>query len=134
MGLSTGLILTGQLSAEAKGATSPSTNQQSDPNDGNMNYYMMTDEDLLLELDTSGAEMYKKMSPEGKLLARRVASMMCNNTNPCKGLNACKTSKNDCAGKGACKGQGKCAFNDKNLAVKVANDKMAQKRDAVSKP
>lgn len=100
-----------------------------DKNDGNLGYHLMTEEELLLELNDEGIKLYNKLSPEGKELARYVASQRCNGTNKCKGLNACQTEKNECAGKGSCEGLGKCAFSDKNLAVKVVSDKMAQKRN-----
>lgn len=104
------------------------TAEMQQANEGNMNYKLMTEDELLLELNDQGAKLYNSLTPEGKELARAVASQMCQGTNVCKGLNACATEKNDCAGKGDCKGQGKCAFSDKNLAVKAVADKMAQKR------
>lgn len=142
MGLSTGLLTTNALSAitsssnassktNASGSKAHSGNND-DPNDGNLNYHVMTEDELLLELDSDGIAMYKSLSPEGKALALLVASARCNGSNACKGLNACKTEKNDCAGKGACKGQGKCAVADKNLAVKLVRNKlMAEKRSQV---
>jgi hypothetical protein len=99
-----------------------------DPNDGNLGYHMMTEQELMLELNPEGVRMYKSLSPEGKALALQVASMRCNASNSCRGLNACKTDKNDCAGQGQCKGQGKCAIADKNLAVKLVYKKMQEKR------
>jgi hypothetical protein len=104
----------------------------SDPNDGNLGYHLMTEQELLLELNDEGIKLYKSLDDEGKELARFVASQRCQNSNKCKGLNACQTAKNACAGKGACKGQGKCAFSDKNLAVKVVATKMAEKRAKAS--
>lgn len=102
-------------------------------NESNMNYRLMDEDELLLELSPEGEADYNSLNPEGKKLALYVASQMCNGTNQCKGLNACKTDNNDCAGKGACKGQGKCAFSDKNLAVKVVKEKMKAKRSALAK-
>lgn len=102
--------------------------KDSDANQSNMKYHLMTEQELLLELNADGAKMYNSLDDQGKALARRVASMMCAGTNECKGLNGCMTDKNTCAGKGACKGQGKCAISDKNLAVKLVYDKMAAKR------
>lgn len=108
--------------------------KDSDPNAGNLGYYLMTEDELLIELNDEGVKKYKSLSPEGKKLALEVASMRCASTNACQGLNACKTEHNDCAGKGSCKGQGKCAIADKNLAVQLVYDKMAQKRsNALSK-
>lgn len=96
--------------------------------DGNITYHKMTQDELLLELNEEGAEIYQSLSPEGKALALQMADRSCNNTNACKGENACRTDKNKCAGQGSCKGTTKCAFSDKNLAVKVAAKKMAEKR------
>lgn len=101
---------------------------QKNQDDGNLGYHLMSEDELLMELNDKGAAIYNSLDAEGKALARRVASQRCDHTNECKGLNACQTDKNECAGKGACKGQGKCAFADKNLAVKVVADKLAQKR------
>src|SRR6185295_13048686 len=99
-----------------------------DPNAGNLGYHLMTEEELLLELNDEGYKMYMSLDAKGKALAREVASARCNGSNECKGLNACKTDKNACAGQGSCKGEGKCATADKNLAVKLVAKKMAEKR------
>lgn len=136
MGLASGLLFSPSslLNAAEKQPTSPtktvskSADEDDDANDSNMNYHLMTEDELMLELNAKGIAMYKSLSPDGKAMALLTASMMCNNSNPCKGYNACKTAHNDCAGKGNCKGQGKCAYSDKNLAVKVVYDKMAAKR------
>lgn len=105
-----------------------------DPNGGNLGYHLMTEDELLLELNNEGAKLYNSLTPEGKLLAREVASSRCNNANVCRGLNACKTDENECAGQGSCKGKGKCSIADKNLAVKLAAQKMANKRADAEKP
>lgn len=110
-----------------------SESSKKDPNDGNMNYKLMTEEELLLELNDEGLRMYKSLNAEGKALALKVASGMCGGTNQCQGFNACKSEHNACAGKGDCAGKGICAFSDKNLAVKVVYDKMAQKRQNLTK-
>lgn len=94
----------------------------------NLNYHLMTEDELLDQLNDEGVKIYNTLTPEGKKLAREVASATCNNQNPCKGLNACKTDKNECNGQGACKGQGKCAQSDPNVAVKLVAKKMANKR------
>lgn len=99
-----------------------------DSNLGNLGYSLMSENELLFNLNDEGYKTYMGLSKEGKLLAREVASARCDGTNECKGLNACKTDKNDCGGKGSCKGTGKCGFSDKNLAVKVVAKKMAEKR------
>lgn len=156
MGLSSGVLMTNQVSAQTAPSTpaqiynsaklvaskcsaatpTPTSSKTSppanDPNDGNMNFHIMTEDELMIELNPQGIDMYNKLPPEGKTLARKLASMMCNGTNPCKGFNSCQTTKNDCAGKGACKGQGKCAISDKNLAIKLVSEKMAGKREAAT--
>jgi hypothetical protein len=102
-------------------------------NHGNLGYKMMSEGDLLLELNNEGVKQYKSLTPEGQALARELASQRCGKTNSCKGRNACKTETNSCAGKGGCKGTTKCAFSDKNLAVKVAAENMANKRSEALK-
>lgn len=143
LGMTSGLMLSNSLSAKEESSSKTSEKadvkksdvKKYDPNDGNMNYHMMTEDELLLELNDKGAKMYRELSPEGKALALSVASVMCNASNPCKNLNACQTDEHECAGKGECKGKGKCAFSDKNLAVKVVYDKiMAQKRANANRP
>jgi hypothetical protein len=128
-GLAGGLLIASHLQAADASSTKEKT--EVDPNDGNVGYHMMSEDELMLQLSPQGQAMYKSLSPEGKALALNVASMRCDHTNECKGLNACKTDHNDCAGKGSCKGKGKCAIADKDLAVKLVKqkmDKMAQKR------
>lgn len=100
----------------------------------NLNYHLMTEDELLNQLNDEGVKLYNGLTPEGKKLAREVASATCNNQNPCKGLNACKTDKNACNGQGACKGQGKCAQSDPNVAVKLVAKKMAEKRAEALQP
>lgn len=88
----------------------------------------MTESELLEELDDGGVKLYNSLTPEGKAVALEIANATCNGTNECKGRNACKTEQNACAGKGSCKGLSKCAVSDKNLAVKLASQVMAEKR------
>lgn len=95
---------------------------------GNMGYHLMTEDELLLDLNAEGEALYRSLDKEGKELARYVASQRCMNSNACKGLNACKTPDHACMGKGQCKGTGKCAYADKNMAVKLVAEKMAEKR------
>ena len=134
LGLTTGFLISSQLQgAEVQDKAKPAkgvSGTSLDMNEGNVGYHLMTEDELLVELNDKGAALYKSLDPKGRELARQVASQRCNNTNECKGLNACQTDKNDCAGKGDCKGKGKCAFSDKNLAVKTAAEKvkMADKR------
>lgn len=154
VGISSGILVTSQLSAATTKSSSKASSKtsiadadkkapvkkaedddkDSDPNDGNMNYHVMSEDELLLQLSPEGVAMYKGLDSKGKQLALLVASSMCDHTNECAGLNACQTDDNACAGKGKCKGQGKCAFSDKNLAVKLVRDKMANKRANVSSP
>lgn len=91
----------------------------------------LNEADLLSNLNAQGKSAYNSLSPEGKKLALQLANAECKGKNDCKGLNSCKTDKNTCAGKGGCKGQSTCSFKDKNLAVKVAAAKMAEKRNGL---
>lgn len=138
MGLATGLLVSESVNAaedaktkETKPAKEAADSSTYNPNDENSTYHLMTEDELLLELNEDGVKLYNSLDPKGKELARFVASQSCNGTNTCKGLNACQTDKNPCAGKGECKGLSKCAFSDKNLAVKVVAEKikMADKRN-----
>lgn len=122
------MVVTQSLNGEATPKADENAKKERSPDDGNMGYHLMTEEELLLELTPEGIKLYNQLDEAGKTLAREVASMRCNASNQCAGLNACATDDHDCAGKGKCKGQGKCAFSDKNLAVKVVFDKMAEKR------
>lgn len=127
LGLATGIAIAGNLQADAKTAPTQ-TSESTDPNAGNLGYHLLTEDELLMDLNDEGYKLYMSLSPEGKELARKVASSRCNQTNECKGLNACATDKNKCAGKGECKHTGKCAISDKNLAVKLVAKKMNEKR------
>jgi hypothetical protein len=100
---------------------------------GNITFRPLTEDDLLLELNQEGGELYKSLTPEGQKLALKLASRSCNGMNDCKGENACRTDKNKCAGEGDCKGKTKCAFSDKNYAVKIAAKLMAEKRKELQK-
>lgn len=136
LGVSSGLlIVNGLIAEEAKDTNKSPDNKEKDPNEGNVGYYLMTEEQLLLELNPEGIKKYKELSEENKILARKVASARCDKANACKGLNACKSDHNDCAGKGKCKGQGICAVSDKNLAVKLVHDRaMKEKREKLAEP
>jgi hypothetical protein len=112
----------------SKDSSSSTSTSDADANAQNMSYHLWSEKELLEQLNDEGVKLYNSLDSEGKLMARKVASNMCNGTNECSGLNACKTDKNDCAGKGTCKGTGKCALADKNLAVKLVVKKMAAKR------
>jgi len=91
----------------------------------------LNEADLLSKLNAQGKATYNSLTPEGKKLALQLANAECKGKNSCKGLNSCKSDKNECAGKGGCKGQSVGPFKDKNLAVKVAASKMAEKRNSL---
>jgi hypothetical protein len=138
LGLTSGLLLTnGEVESKTdldkNNSRSNNASDNYDPNNSNIGYHLMTEDELLIELNDNGIKMYNSLDPRGKQLALTVASMRCAKTNPCGGLNACATDKNDCAGKGECKAQGKCAVSDKNLAVKLVYEKMANKRSSALK-
>lgn len=136
LGIMSGVVLSQSVQAQdlrqspaSSAANSSATKTHApDPNDGNLGYHLMTEDELLLELNADGQKMYHSMDAKNKELTLKVASARCANTSECKGLNACKTEKNACAGQGSCKGLGKCAIADKNLAVKLVYDKMQKKR------
>lgn len=88
--------------------------------------HLMTDSELMSQLNPETKRIFQDLNPEGKKLALQLASQECKGKNACKGLNACKTTQNSCSGKGGCKGTSPGPFTDKNEAVKVAE--MAQKR------
>lgn len=88
---------------------------------------MMTESDL-----SSLTPEFQKLSPEGKALALKLANQDCKGKNDCKGLNSCKTANNSCAGQGGCKGTTPGPFTDKVKAVKVAAQKMAEKRTSMN--
>lgn len=89
---------------------------------------LMTEDQLMSQLNEQSKQMYRSMDPEGKALAIKLASRSCKGTNDCKGQGSCKTSDHSCAGKNSCAGTSKCSFKDKNLAVKVAYQKQSEKR------
>lgn len=141
LGITSGLMVSSHSanSASESSNSTPSTPKQETPrqgcggqngcggdDNGNIGYFVFSEDDLLIELNEKGEALYNSLSEEGKALARKVASQRCNGTNECAGLNACQTESNACAGKGSCKGQSKCAISDKNLAVKIAAAKMAE--------
>lgn len=127
-GITVGLCFSSHsLKGEEKKASSDFLELVASTN-GNIASREMTKDDLLLELNQEGADLFNSLSPEGQQLALKLASRGCNNMNACKGQNACRTDRNKCAGQGPCKAQTKCAFSDKNLAIKVAARKMAEKR------
>lgn len=92
----------------------------------------LSESDLTSQLNAQGKATYQGLDATGKALALKLANQDCKGRNECKGLNSCKTSEHTCAGKGSCAGTSEAPFKDKNLAVKVAGMKMAEKR-AISK-
>lgn len=93
----------------------------------------ITEEELKRQLNEAGRAMFNSLSPEGKALALKLASQSCKGQNDCKGLASCATSDHSCAGKNSCAGTTKGPFTDKNTAVKVAAQKMAEKRASMNK-
>jgi hypothetical protein len=141
MGILGGLLAVQHAHAETESKPPPPVEaakdkaQPQDPSEGNLGYHLMTEDELMLELNPEGIKLYKSLDAEGKKLALEVASQRCGKSNKCAGLNACQTDYNACAGKGPCAGKGKCALADKNLAVKIVADKMAKKRaEAAQQP
>lgn len=102
--------------------------QDSSSSKGSAVKQKMTESDLLSQLNPQGKATYQGLDPAGKALALKLANQDCKGQNECKGLNSCKTSEHSCAGKGSCAGTSAAPFKDKNLAVKVAAMKMAEKR------
>lgn len=90
---------------------------------------LMTEDQLKSLLNEQGKQTYNSLDAEGKAQALKLASRSCKGTNDCKGQNSCKTENNSCAGKGNCAGTSACSFKDKNMAVKVAAQNQAAKRD-----
>lgn len=134
LGIIAGCLAANPLLAADATATKPAAKTADDPNAGNLGYHLLTEDELMLDLNDEGAKLYQSLTPEGKALAREVASTRCNGSNQCAGLNACASDKNKCLGLGSCKGQSKCAISDKNLAVKLVAKKMADKREKTLKP
>jgi hypothetical protein len=132
-GIMGGIILSHQaLTGEELKASSDFLTLVANTN-GNIAARPLTEEELLLELNQDGADLFHSLSPEGQQLALQIASRGCNGLNNCAGENACATERNKCAGEGSCKGLTKCAVSDKNLAVKIAAKKMAKKRQSLQK-
>jgi hypothetical protein len=131
-GLSAGILLT-HISLHASDAKDfPNLMQLAAETGGNITYRLMTKDEIMLELTNDGAKQFEALSPEGQQLALKIASRSCDGTNDCKGQNACRTKDNDCAGKGKCKGTTKCAISDKSLAVRLASQIMAEKRQTLN--
>jgi hypothetical protein len=103
-------------------------------NDPTTNASRLTESQLLSQLNDQARSTYQSLDAQGKALALKLANQTCKGQNDCKGLNSCKTDDNSCAGKGSCAGKSKGPFQDKNLAVKVAAMKMADKRSNATSP
>jgi hypothetical protein len=85
-------------------------------------------------LDETSLYFYGNMDREGKQLVYQLVHQECKGENKCKGLNSCEQSGiNSCAGKGSCKGTSKGPFEDQNLAVKVAVNKICERRILLNK-
>lgn len=93
---------------------------------------IMTENELMSQLNEDGKATYRSLDSEGKALALKLASQDCKGKNDCKGLNSCRTDEHSCAGQGSCRGTSKGPFSDKNNAVKLASKKMAEKRASMS--
>ncbi|SCA64145.1 hypothetical protein SCG7086_CG_00030 [Chlamydiales bacterium SCGC AG-110-P3] len=118
LGLSTGLIF-GCQSTDASAGNSNQAEQAA----------LMTETELLSQLNAESTALYNALDAEGKELARELASQQCAGKNKCGGLNSCADDNNACAGQGGCGGQSKGPFTDKNLAVKVAAKHMKEQRE-----
>jgi hypothetical protein len=94
----------------------------------------MTESELLSQLNEQGKATYQRLDAAGKALALKLANQSCKGQNECKGLNSCKNNEHSCAGKGSCAGTADANYKDKNLAVKVAAMKMAEKRANAASP
>lgn len=94
----------------------------------------MSEQELKDKLNSETKSIYDSMTPEGKALALKLANQSCKGQNSCAGLGSCKSDDHSCAGQNSCAGKGIGPFNDKNLAVKVAAQKMAQKRGQTNAP
>lgn len=88
----------------------------------------ISESELKAQLNDQGKSQFNSLDAEGKALALRLANQSCKGENECKGLNSCKGNGHDCAGKGSCKGTSPGPIKDKNVAVKLAAAKMAEKR------
>lgn len=130
LGLTGAVLLTHQLSAAQ---TNPSQDdyikQFKDSVNNDLSKKMLSEDELLEQLDANGKRQYKSLDPQGKQLAREIASQKCAGLNDCKGRNVCKSDKNACEGQADCKGKSICGATDKNQAVRIAAKKMAEKRN-----
>lgn len=112
-----------KYNTQSGAATTKSTNQRT-----------LTESELLSQLNEQSKAAYKGLDAAGKALALKMANQSCKNENECKGMNSCKNKEHSCAGKGSCAGTADSNFKDKNLAVKVAALKMAEKRANAASP
>ena len=103
-------------------------------NTSSTNAGKLTESQLQSQLNDQAKSTFQSMDAQGKALALKLANQDCKGQNDCKGLNSCKTEEHSCAGKGSCAGTSKGPFQDKNLAVKVAAMKMAEKRSSATSP
>lgn len=92
------------------------------------NTKILSESELRSQLNDQAKATYDSLDPAGKAMALQMANQDCKGKNTCRGFNSCKTKDHACAGKGSCANTAETNFKDKNLAVKVAALKMAEKR------
>lgn len=128
MGIAGVLMAQAQGSAAQQNGSYNGSHQYVAAMDSMQSSSKMSESDLLQKLSPEGKATYQSLSKEGKDLALKLANQSCQGKNGCKGMNSCKSTENACAGKAGCQGKSNGPFNDKNMAVKVAAQKMAEKR------
>lgn len=124
------LGITGSLTIAAGGFAEDTSSKK--PSESTRASKTLTEAQLLSQLNKEGRSLYQSLSPDGKLLAQRLAGGSCNGRNECRGKNSCATASNGCRGKGGCGGKGSALFKDKNHAVQVASDFIENERKRVS--
>jgi hypothetical protein len=128
MGIAGVLMAQAQGNAAQQNGSYNGSNQYVAAMDSMQSSSKMSESDLLQKLSPEGKATYQSLSKEGKDLALKLANQSCQGKNGCKGMNSCKSTENACAGKAGCQGKSNGPFTDKNMAVKVAAQKMAEKR------
>lgn len=88
---------------------------------------------LMAQLDAAHQAKFNNLDCETKNLVIQVASQNCKGKNTCKGLNSCAGENNSCAGKGSCAGKTAGPIKDKNKALDLAVEHMAEKRAGLIK-
>lgn len=136
MGLTGGVLLSAQgVMADEQASTTVAASYGANNGCGGANngsvptqVKILTEDQLLLQLNDEGKRVYLSLDPKGKALALKMANQSCKGQNDCKGQGSCKNADNACAGQNACKGKSPEGFRDKNQAVKAAAKVMANKR------